>query len=103
MGFAEDFDVTQNIKLVEMLKSRLLTATADLYANLAEDEPNVVERGEILSNMIIITYMLSNRLGLSYSSIDIKAVKKLRLEILEENQYMHDDMSSLLRHLYREF
>lgn len=103
MGIAQDFDITKNIRLVEMLKSQLLTNIADLYTNLSAEEPNLNERREILSDMIVITYMLSNRLGFSYSSIDIKAIKKLRLGVLDKNQYMHNDVTSLLRHLSREF
>ncbi len=103
MGIVQDFDITKNIRLVEMLKSQLLTNIADLYTNLSAEEPNLSERREILSDMLVITYMLSNRLGFSYSSIDIKAIKKLKLGVLDKNQYMHTDITSLLRHLSREF
>ncbi len=103
MGAVQDFDITKNIKLIEMLKCQLLTNIADLHTNLSNDESDLNERGEILSDLLIITYMLANRLGFSYGSIDVKAIKKLKFGILDESQFMHNDMSSLLRHLYREF
>ncbi len=103
MEAVQDFDIAKNIRLIEMLKSQLLTNIGDLYTNLSNEEQDLAERGEILSDLLIITYMLSNRLGFSYGSIDLKAVKKLKFSILDERQAMHDDMLSLLRHLYREF
>ncbi len=101
MGIAQDFDITKNIRLIEMLKNQLLTNVADLYTNLSAEDANLIERKELLSDLIIITYMLSNRLGFSHSSIDIRAVKKLRLGILDEKQSMYTDTASLLRHLSR--
>ncbi len=103
MGLIQDFDITKNIRTIEMLKSQMLTHISDLYTNLSDEESDINERGDILSNMLIITYLLSARLGFSYSNIDIKAIKKLRLGILDENKSMHDDLTSLLRHLYRKF
>ncbi len=103
MGAVQDFDIAKNIRLIEMLKSQLLTNIGDLYTNLSNEEQDLTERGEILSDLLIITYMLSNRLGFSHSSIDLKAIKKLKFSILDEHQAMHSDMSSLLKHLYREF
>jgi len=103
MGAVQDFDIAKNVRLIEMLKSQLLTNVADLYTNLSSEEPDLTERGEILSDLLVIVYMLSNRLGFSHSNIDIKAIKKLRFGILDENQSMYSDMSLLLRHLNREF
>lgn len=102
MGGIADFDITKNIKLIEMLKGQMLSGIADLYNNLADSDSDFNERGDILADMLIMTYMLANRLGFSYGSIDVKAVKKLRIGILDEKHAMHEDVSSLLKHLYRD-
>lgn len=94
-----DFDITKNIKLIEMLKGQLLTGIADLYNNLAQSSADSAERGEILSDLMILTYLLSNRLGFSYSTLDLKIISKLKIGILEENDSLHNDLVALLKHM----
>lgn len=102
MGSSDmNFDITKNIKLIEMLKGQLLSGVADLFNNLAEDNPDVGERSDVLSDLLVITYLLSNRLGLSYNTLDMKAINKLKIGILEENDNLHNDLVALLRHIYR--
>lgn len=101
MGTVQDFEITKNIRLIEMLKNQMLTNIADLFSNLLAQEPDLYERKELLADMIIITYMLSDRLGISHEYIDSTAIKKLRLGILDKNQTMYQDAVSLLRYLCR--
>lgn len=96
-----DFDITKNIRIIEMLKSQLLTDIADLYNNLYQTNSEFSERSDILADLILTTYLLSNRLGLSYNSLDLKVINKLKLGVLEENSPLHDDVSELLRYIYR--
>ena len=103
MDAVQDFDIAKNVKLIEILKSQLLTNVADLYSNLSGEGFNLEERENILSDLLIITYMLSNRLGFSHTCIDTKAIKKLRLSLLDEKQVMYTDMQTLVKHLTENF
>ncbi|MBR1735987.1 MAG: MazG-like family protein [Firmicutes bacterium] len=95
----DKFDVTKNIRMIEMLKAQLLRNVADLYKNLSYGSDNEEERLEILADMTIITYMLASRLGVSNMALDEKMKKKLRIGLLEENNNLHNDTAELLKFL----
>lgn len=89
-------DITQSIKLVEKLKSELLTSVADLYSNMLS--PNDDERVDIFADIIIFTYILANKLGINNNTIDAKIVNKLKLSILEDN-ILYTELVGLLKHI----
>lgn len=96
-----DFDITKNVKLIEMLKSQLLAGVSDLYANLAYSKSDISERNDIIADLLIITYLLANKLGLSYNTLDLKAINKLKLGVLEDDNDLHSDIAMLLKHMNR--
>lgn len=91
--------VTQNIKLIEMLKSQLLGYIADLYAGMNDENESFEKRCEIFVNLIIINYVLASKLDISPSVLDINVVKKLKIAVLEDNNILHNEVLELLRHL----
>lgn len=96
-------DITHNIKMIEWLKSELLTDIAELFKRLVNGVKNetVDSLGETLSNLIMICYLLGKRLGISYNTVDLKIESKLKLGIIEEHELekRYGDLSELSKHL----
>ncbi len=100
----KNVDVTKNIKMIEWLKSELLTAIALLFETLVVGIKNSQEKMlDILANIILITYLLGRRLGLTYESIDSKIKDKAKIGRIEEHdiEKWYGDLSELIRHLDR--
>lgn len=96
-----DINITKNIRIIEWLKSELLTSVAGLFtvfsnnANAAQDAVL-----SAISNIIIVAYLLAKRLGIDFVQIDLKISSKLKLEI-EENHELEKsfgDLSALVKH-----
>lgn len=102
-AYDKDFDITRNIKMIEWLKSELLTDIASLFKALVNGMKEDVHESvsEILSNIILICYMLGRRLGLSYNSIEMKIENKIKLGLIENHdvEKYYGDLSELARHL----
>ena len=104
MGFMDkDIDITRNIKMIEWLKSELLTDLANLSKTLVNGMKEEVHEpvSDILSNIILISYLLGRRLGLSYNAIEMKIENKIKLGLLEEHdvEKYYGDLSELAKHL----
>lgn len=104
MGFFEkEIDITRNIKLIDWLKSELLTDMANLYKILVNGVREEVHDSvsDILSNIILISYLLGRRLGISYNAIEIKVEKKIKLGLVENHdvEKHYGDLSELARHM----
>lgn len=100
----KNVDVTKNIKMIEWLKSELLTAIALLFETLVVGIKNSQEKIlDILANIILITYLLGRRLGLTYESIDSKIKDKAKIGRIEEHniEKWYGDLSDIIRHLDR--
>lgn len=95
-----DFDITKTIKIIEKLKSQLLSDTAHLFSAMADGDDNR-ENIDILADIMIITYLLSKKLGIDYPSLDKKMVQKIQDNILEESNHSHwiDELTTLATHL----
>ncbi|MBF8982307.1 MazG-like family protein [Lutibacter sp. B2] len=99
-----NIDITKNIRIIEWLKSELLTTIASLYEILLKGERETqTVLIDILSNIIFVTYILGKRLGVSFSRIDMKIEDKIRLGILENHKLedWHGDLSDLKQHFDR--
>lgn len=99
----KEIDITRNIKLIEWLKSELLTDLASLFRALAggaRDQMHEVV-SDMLSNIILISYLLGKRLGVSYNAIELKIHGKVKLGLVENNdvEKYYGDLSELSRHL----
>ncbi|WP_094549127.1 MazG-like family protein [Petroclostridium xylanilyticum] len=105
MGFFDrEIDITRNIKMIEWLKSELLTDIAALFKELVngvkDDAQDIL--ADTLSNLIVICYLLAKRLGISYNTVDLKMENKLKLGILENHELekWYGDLSELSKHLH---
>ncbi len=101
--FDKDIDITRNIKMIEWLKSELLTDIASLFKSLVNGVKEDIHESasETLSNIILIAYLLGRRLGLSYNSIEMKIENKVKLGLVENHdvEKFYGDLSELARHL----
>lgn len=95
------FDITKNIKTIEVIKSRILVEVASLYENMVEVNADQERRIDILSEIIILTYYLSDKLGIDYNKLDEKMINKLKIAVLQEDSNTYTDISALLKHLDR--
>lgn len=99
----KEIDITRNIRLIEWLKSELLTDLADLFRVLSrgvrEDMYEAVS--DILSNIILVSYLLGKRLGISYNAIEMKIHNKVKLGLVENHdvEKYYGDLSEMSRHL----
>lgn len=79
-----ELDITKNIKTIEGFKSQLLTGVAELFESMVDGSATTKERAEILSDILIVTYLLSDKLGISYNTLDLKVLSRIKVGILEE-------------------
>lgn len=95
-----EIDITNKIKIIEQLKSQLLTDVSSIYSNMAADEGENKNNIELLADIIIISYFLSEKLGTSYEALDIRIKNKLKLAIIneEEQSRWKTQLSLLARH-----
>ncbi|WP_458788451.1 MazG-like family protein, partial [Vallitalea sediminicola] len=70
-----DFDITKTIRIIERLKSQLLSNVSALFSNMAEGNTGGNnENIDILADIIILSYLLSDRLGVSNEALDVKLI-----------------------------
>lgn len=94
-----DMDIIKNVKTIEWLKSELLSSIAYLYELLAKEEDYTKESvTDIISNIILLSFLLSKRLGLNYEDVISSFQDKVKLNIAEEHKIekWYGDLSELL-------
>lgn len=102
--FNQDTDITKNIRVIEFLKSELLTGVAALYQNLIKGTKVGQEvLVDILANLILVTYLLGKRLGIAAAVIDSKIMEKIRIGMIEdhETEKWYGDLSDLSEYMTR--
>lgn len=101
--FEKEIDITRNIKLIEWLKSELLTDIANLFKALINGVREEIHDtvSDTISNIILISYLLGKRLGISYNVIEMKVHNKIKLGLVENHEVerYYGDLSELSRHL----
>lgn len=83
-----NFDITRNIKSLENLKVELLLKTASVFKNFNNDDlPQ--ELIDDICYVIIIGYLLGDKLGYDFREIDeeiLKRIKSISADIEEDSQ-----------------
>ncbi|OGO80562.1 MAG: hypothetical protein A2Y21_08520 [Clostridiales bacterium GWC2_40_7] len=101
--FDKEIDITRNIKLIEWLKGELLTDIANLFRVLVNGIREEVHETVVdtISNIILISYLLGKRLGISYNAIEMKVHNKIKLGLVENHdvEKYYGDLSELSKHL----
>lgn len=99
MDEKREVDIIKNVRTIEWLKSELLTSVAYLYKTLSEGEDDTNQDLEdTISNIMLLSFLLSKRLGLDYENISSNLEDKIRLNILEDHKIekWYGDLSELL-------
>ncbi len=102
MGYNKNVDITKNIRVIEWLKSEILTAVSTLFQLLVNGVQNSQEAIlDVLANIILVTYLLGKRLGVSFEKIDEKLESKVKLGVVEEHKIekWYGDLSKLLDYM----
>jgi len=101
MFSSDELNILDNIKLIENYKAFLLSSVADLFTSMAKgNKSSTDEIIDELSEIIILSYMLGRRLGINFSEIDDKIVKKLKLGLLkEEADTQYQDCAKLISYI----
>ncbi len=101
--FENQIDITRNIKIIEWLKSELLTDVANLFKALINGVQEEVSEtlADTLSNIILICYLLGRRFGINYRTVEQKIENKIRLGLVENHdvEKYYGDLSELAKHL----
>lgn len=96
---ARGVDIAREVKAIEWLKTELLGSLASLYQAMARDSEDLTS--ESLSNLIIGTYLLASRLGISFAALDAKVESKIMANIEKEHELekWYGDFSALQKYM----
>lgn len=95
-------DITKNIKIIEWMKNEILMSVSDLFNLLFKGVKPLDETlQDTLANIIMITYLLAKRMGISFKEIDYKLKEKIRIGIEEDHsiERWYGDLSNLKKHI----
>ena len=102
MKFDRNSDVTKNVKIIEWMKKELILSVGDVFDLIFKGVKPLDEAlQDTLANIIMITYLLAKRLGLSFSEIDYKIKEKIRIGIDQNHsvESWYGDFSNLKKHM----
>ena len=102
MKFDRNSDVTKNVKIIEWMKKELILSVGDVFDLIFKGVKPLDEAlQDTLANIIMITYLLAKRLGISFSEIDYKIKEKIRIGIDQNpsGESWYGDFSNLKKHM----
>ena len=102
MKFDRNSDVTKNVKILEWMKKELILSVGDVFDLIFKGVKPLDEAlQDTLANIIMITYLLAKRLGISFSEIDYKIKEKIRIGIDQNHsvESWYGDFSNLKKHM----
>ena len=100
--FDRNSDVTKNVKIIEWMKKELILSVGDVFDLIFKGVKPLDEAlQDTLANIIMITYLLAKRLGISFSEIDYKIKEKIRIGIDQNHsvESWYGDFSNLKKHM----
>lgn len=98
MNNSSGVDIVKKITYIEGLKCRLLSQTANLFESMANGSASSADKKDILSELLISTYLLSEQMGVSFEAIDHCAVNRLKASLAcNENNSAQEKL--LIQHL----
>mgnify|MGYP001435681963 CR=1 FL=1 len=78
-GRSKELDVAKNLKMIDWLKAELVDSVAELFKALLKNGHEAVS--DALASIMIICYLLGQRVGVSFLSVDAKMKEKLRISV----------------------
>ena len=102
MKFDKSSDITRNVKIIEWMKKELIMSVGDVFDLIFRGVKPIDDvLQDTLANIIMITYLLGKRLGISFKEIDYKINEKIKMGI-EKNHSVeswYGDFTNLKKHL----
>ena len=102
MKFDRNSDVTKNVKIIEWMKKELILSVGDVFDLIFKGVKPLDEAlQDTLANIIMITYLLAKRLGISFSEIDYEIKEKIIIGIDQNHsvESWYGDFSNLKKHM----
>lgn len=102
MRLDKSSDITKNIKIMEWMKTELILSVGDLFNLIFKGVKPLDEAlQDTLANIVMITYLLGKRLGISFSDIDYKIKEKIKTGIDDNHsvENWYGDLSNLKKHM----
>lgn len=95
----KDLDVAKRAKVIEWLKTEVVDNVSRLFKALWEGSTAKV--GDSLASLMMSSYILGRRLGISYRDLDDLLIEKLKKHKQEGHQLedWYQDISTLEEHL----
>ncbi|MCM3493905.1 MULTISPECIES: MazG-like family protein [Paenibacillus] len=95
----KDLDVAKRAKVIEWLKTEVIDNVSRLFKALWEGSTTKV--GDSLVSLMMSSYILGRRLGMTYRDLDDLLLEKLRKHKQEGHQLedWYQDISALEEHL----
>ncbi|MFE4712386.1 MULTISPECIES: MazG-like family protein [Bacillales] len=95
----KDLDVAKRAKVIEWLKTEVIDQVSRLFKALWEGSTTRV--GDSLASLLMSSYILGRRLGISYREMDDLLLEKLRKHRQEGHQLeeWYQDISALEDHM----
>ena len=99
MNKLKEIDIAKNLRTIDWLKAELIDGVGVLFKSLLKTGSDTTS--DALASIIMITYILGKRLGLSFQSIDSKIKNKLYSQIGDghELEEWYGDLSDLLKYM----
>ena len=98
MRLDKNSEITKNIKIIEWMKTELIISLGDLF-NLLFKGTRPVDQilQDTLANIVMVTYLLSKRLGISFKESEIELYNFLKKQLSPSiyiKQLIKDKMES---------
>lgn len=102
MKFDKSSDITKNVKILEWMKKELIMSVGDVFDLMFRGvRPLDDSLQDTLANIVLITYLLGKRLGISFKDIDNKVNEKIKQGIDQNHsvESWYGDFTNLKNHL----
>lgn len=76
---AREIDVAKNLKMIDWLKAEMVDSVAELFKSLLLKSSDAV--CDALSTIIILAYILGQKVGVSFAAVDTKIKNKLNISL----------------------
>ncbi|MPQ43764.1 MazG-like family protein [Clostridium tarantellae] len=98
----DDFNIMGDIKIIEEIKAQIICILGELFLILTKGT-NVVKNSVVdcIASLIILLYVLADKLGYSAIEVDENIKKSLKVGIVEEDELEKkgNNLTKLFNHL----
>lgn len=102
MRIENSSNITKNVKIIEWIKNEILMNISNLFTLIFKGVKPIDDGLQnAIANIIMLSYLLGKRLGVSFDEIDHKIKEKAKEGINEEHsiETWFGDLSKLEKHM----